>query len=141
MVHRLCLFCCKIFFIAKCFQIKMISRKIVFFFFVFGYIPKNILQCYMEDRAERAGGETCVFRKWFTKKLRVNHFSNFNKEFFDQQKLFSVWLPFYSKTNISKSENIFRKIFYSETNGVYSFGFRLGCTQGWPWELGCPSPS
>jgi hypothetical protein len=50
---------------------------------VFGYIPKNILQCCVKDRAEGAGGEASVFRKWFTKKLRVNHFSNFNKEFFD----------------------------------------------------------
>jgi hypothetical protein len=57
---------------------------------VFGYIPKNILQCCVKDRVEGAGGEASVFRKWFTKKLRVNHFSNFNKEFFDQHKLFSV---------------------------------------------------
>jgi hypothetical protein len=28
--------------------------------------------------------------KWFTKKLDINHFSNFNKGFFGLQKLFSV---------------------------------------------------
>ena len=80
--------------------------------------PKNILQCCAEDIAEGAGDETCVFGKWFTKKLGVNHFSNFNKGFSGQRKLFFVWLSFYSETNTCKSENIFRKIFYSETNGA-----------------------
>jgi hypothetical protein len=61
-------------------------RKNDFFFFaVFGLIPenvpKNILQCYAKDRAEGAEGETCVFGKWFTKKLGLNHFLNFNKGF------------------------------------------------------------
>ena len=40
---------------------------LLLFFFVFGCIPKNvlenILQCYAKDRAERAGGEVCVFGK------------------------------------------------------------------------------
>jgi hypothetical protein len=90
------LFCCKIFSIAKYFQMKMISRKMIFFFFfsVFGCIPenasKNILQCYAKDREEETRAEACVFKKWFTKKLDVNHFSNFNKGFSSQQKLFSV---------------------------------------------------
>jgi hypothetical protein len=57
---------------------------------VFGCIPENILQCYVKDRAEGAGGEACVFGKWFTKKLGVNHFPNFNKGFSGQRKLFSV---------------------------------------------------
>jgi hypothetical protein len=61
---------------------------------VFGCIPKNasenILQYCAKDRAERVGGEACVFGKWFTKKLGVNHFPNFNKGFFGQRKLFSV---------------------------------------------------
>ena len=61
---------------------KMISGKLIFFS-MFGCIlknaPKNILQCCAKDRAERVGGETCVFGKWFTKKLGVNHFPNFNK--------------------------------------------------------------
>jgi hypothetical protein len=64
------------------------------FFSVFGCIlenaPKNILQCYAKDREEVAGGEMCVFGKWFTKKLGVNHFPNFNKGFSGQRKLFSV---------------------------------------------------
>ena len=48
---------------------KMISGKMIFFFFffVFGCIPENILQRYTKDRAEGAGGETCVFGKWFMK--------------------------------------------------------------------------
>ena len=65
-----------------------------FFFFVFGCIPENtlenILQCCAKDRAEGARGEACVFGKWFTKKLGVNHFPNFNKGFSGQWKLFSV---------------------------------------------------
>ena len=73
------LFCCKIFFITKYFQMKMIF----FFFPVFGCILenalKNILQCYAKDREEEARAEACIFRKWFTKKLAINHFSNFNK--------------------------------------------------------------
>jgi hypothetical protein len=60
------------------------------FVFVFGCIPENILQCCAKDRAEGAGGEACVFGKWFTKKLGVNHFSNFNEGFSGQRKLFSV---------------------------------------------------
>ena len=55
------------------------------FFSVFGCILenalKNILQCYAKDRAEGAGGEACIFGKWFMKKLDVNHFPNFNKRF------------------------------------------------------------
>ena len=52
---------------------KIILGKIIFFFFfVFGCIPKNvsenILQYCTKDRAKGAGGETCVFGKWFTKK-------------------------------------------------------------------------
>jgi hypothetical protein len=70
---------------------KMISGKMIFFFFsVFGCIPENILQCCVKDKAEGAGGEACVFGKWFTKKLDVNHFPNFNKGFSSQRKLFSV---------------------------------------------------
>jgi hypothetical protein len=59
---------------------------------VFGCIPKNapenILQCCAKDRAERAGGEVCVFGKWFTKKLGVNHFPNFNKGFSGHENYF-----------------------------------------------------
>jgi hypothetical protein len=61
---------------------------------VFGCIPKNapenILQCCVKDRVEGVGGEAGVFGKWFTKENFVNHFSNFNKEFFDQRILFFV---------------------------------------------------
>ena len=121
---KLRLFRGKIFFITKCFQMKMIWGKMIFFIFfsVFGCIskngPENILQCRSKDIAEWAGDETCVFGKWFTKKLSVNHFPNFNKEFSGQRKLFSVWPLFYSETNTHKFENIFQKIFYSETNGA-----------------------
>jgi hypothetical protein len=52
-----------------------------FLFFVFGCIPENalenILQCYAKDRAEGAGGEVCVFGKWFTKKIGRKSFSKF----------------------------------------------------------------
>ena len=65
---------------------KMISRKMIFF--VFDCIPKNtfknILQYCVKDKAEREEGEACIFRKWFTKKLDVNHFPNFIKGFSDQ---------------------------------------------------------
>jgi hypothetical protein len=65
---------------------KMISGKMIFFFFFFffyefGCIPENILQCCVKDRVEGVGGKACVFGKWFTKKLDVNHFPNFNKGF------------------------------------------------------------
>ena len=40
-------------------------------------------------------GEACIFGKWFIKKLGVNHFSNFNKGFFSERKLFFVWPPFF----------------------------------------------
>jgi hypothetical protein len=86
---KLRLFRCKIFSITICFQMKMI-----FFFSVFGCILENalenILQYCAKYRAEGVGGEACVFGKWFTKKLGVNYFSNFNKGFSGQQKLFSV---------------------------------------------------
>jgi hypothetical protein len=69
-------------------------RGNAFFFSVFGCIPKNtpknILQCCVKDRAEKVGGEVCIFGKWFTKKNFVNHFPNFNKGFSNQRKLFSV---------------------------------------------------
>jgi hypothetical protein len=55
------------------------------FFSVFSCIPenapKNILLCCVKDRAEGAGSEVYVFGKWFTKKLGINHFPNFNKDF------------------------------------------------------------
>ena len=90
---RFRLFQRKTFSVVKCFQMQMISRK-TFVFPVFICIlenaSKNILQCCAKDREEVAGGETCVFGKWFTKKLGVNHFPNFNKEFSGQRKLFSV---------------------------------------------------
>ena len=70
----------------------MFSDKNDFFFFlVFGCIPENILQYCAKYRAEGMGDEVCVFRKWFTKKLGVNYFPNFNKGFSDQRKLFFVW--------------------------------------------------
>ena len=100
----------------------MFSDENDFFFPVFGCIPENalenILHCYAKDRAEGAEDGACIFGKWFKKKLGVNHFPNFNKGFSGQWKLFFVWPPFYSETNICKSENIFRKIFYSEINGA-----------------------
>jgi hypothetical protein len=83
-----------------CFAVKYFSMQndfrenIYIFFFVFSCILKNvsenILQCYAKDIAEGARGEACIFGKWFTKKLGVNHFSNFNKGFSSQRKLFSV---------------------------------------------------
>ena len=104
------------------FKWKWFQGKYIYIFFVFGCIPenamKNILQCCAKDRAEGAGGEAYVFGKCFTKKLSVNHFSNFNKGFSGQRKLFFIWPPFYSETNTRKSENILKKIFYNETNGV-----------------------
>ena len=66
-----------------------------------------------------------------TKKFGVNHFLNFNKGFFGQRKLFSVWPPFYSETNFCKSKNIFRKIFYRETNGALREDERKFCKNGY----------
>ncbi len=60
------------------------------FFSLFSCIPENILQCCAKDRVEGVGGEACVFEKWFTTKLGVNHFPIFNKGFSGQRKLFSV---------------------------------------------------
>ena len=48
MSFRLRLFRCKIFYIVKCFQMQMISRKIIFFQYLFAFYengPKNILHC------------------------------------------------------------------------------------------------
>jgi hypothetical protein len=47
------------------------------FFSVFDFIPENILQCCVKDRAEGVGGETCIFGKWFTKKKIRKPFSKF----------------------------------------------------------------
>ena len=81
--------------------------------------------------AREANGTLCVFcaretmgvvvcerffEKWFTKNLGVNHFLYFYIGFSGQWKLFSVWLAFYNKLNIANTKNIFRKIFYNETN-------------------------
>ena len=56
----------------------MFSDENDFFFSVFGCIsenvPENILQYCVKDRVKEVGGEVCVFEKWFTKKLGVNHF-------------------------------------------------------------------
>ena len=53
------------------------------FFSMFGCISeialKNILQYCAKDKAEGVEGEACIFGKWFTKKLDLNHFPNFNK--------------------------------------------------------------
>jgi hypothetical protein len=54
------------------------------FFSVFGCILENILQCGAKDRAKGAGGWGVHFGKWFTKKLGLNHFPNFNKRFSGQ---------------------------------------------------------
>jgi hypothetical protein len=67
-----------------------------FFFFFFSCLVafwkmlRKIFYSVVRKRVERAGGEVCVFGKWFTKKLGVNHFPNFNKGFSDQRKLFSI---------------------------------------------------
>ena len=88
-----------------------------------------------ERYSKRGGGEACIFGKWFTKKLGINYFLNFNKGFSGQRKLFSVWPPFYSETNTRKFENIFWKIFYSETNGALeSKGFWLKKTKS-TWNV------
>ena len=70
---RLHLFRCKIFSIAKCFQMKMIF----FFFSVFGCIPENILQCCAKDRAEGAGGWGLRFWKMLYEKIGRKPFSKF----------------------------------------------------------------
>ena len=61
------------------------------FFSVFGCISENpqenILQCIEQNEQ---GVRHAFFRKWFTKKLDVNYFINFNKGFSSQRKLFSV---------------------------------------------------
>ena len=127
---RLRLFRCKIFSTVKCFRMKMISGKMIFFS-VFRCIPENAPKIFYsvvwKIEQKGVGGEACVFRKLFTKKLDVNYFPNFNKRFSGQLKLFSVWPPFYSETNTHKSKNIFRKIFYSETNKAQkkNFSFAL----------------
>jgi hypothetical protein len=63
----------------------MFSDENDFFFSVFSCILenalKNILQYCVKYRAEGAGGEACVFGKWFTKKLGVNHFQILTKDF------------------------------------------------------------
>jgi hypothetical protein len=48
--------------------------------------PKNRAEGDVMQKIEQngGGGETCVLRKWFTKKFGVNHFSNFNKGFSGQ---------------------------------------------------------
>ena len=107
----------------------MFSDENDFFFSMFGCILKNVLENILQYcakyRVEGVGGVACVFGKWFTKKLDVNHFLNFNKGFSGQRKLFSVWPPFYSETNTRKSENIFQKLFYSETNEDLMFSLRV----------------
>jgi hypothetical protein len=90
---RLYLFRCKIFSIAKCFQMKMILWKMIFFpcLVAFRKILQKIFYSVVRkiEQKER-GDETCVFEKCFTKKLGVNHFPNFNKGFSSQRKLFSI---------------------------------------------------
>ncbi len=61
----------------------MISGKMIFFS-VFGCIPENARKIFynvVRKMEQKGWGEVCVCRKWFTKKLGVNHFPNFNKKF------------------------------------------------------------
>ena len=64
-----------------------------FFFFFFLYLfafRKMLLKIFynvvQKIEQKRPRGEACVFGKWFTKKLGVNHFPNFNKGFSGQRK-------------------------------------------------------
>ena len=102
---KVSLFRYKIFFIIKYFQMKIILRKIIFFLYLIVF--RKIFYSVVRKIEQKRWGETCIFGKWFTKKLGVNYFLHFNKWFFGQRKLFFVWPPFYSKTNTDKSENIF----------------------------------
>jgi hypothetical protein len=68
----------------ECFNIKNITNSsfflcLVAFWKIFYSVVRKIEQ---KDRG--GGGEACVFGKWFTKKLGVNHFPNFNKGFSSQ---------------------------------------------------------
>jgi hypothetical protein len=72
---------------------KMISGKIIFFpcLIAFQKMLRKIFYSVMRKIEQKGrGAETYVFEKWFTKKLDINHFPNFNKGFSGQQKLFSV---------------------------------------------------
>ena len=53
----------------------MILGKMIFFF-VFGRIPENILQCYAKDRAERVGVRR-GFWKMVCEKIGRKPFSKF----------------------------------------------------------------
>jgi hypothetical protein len=55
---------------------KMISGKMIFFPCLVAF-RKMLRKIF----CRRAGGEACVFGKWFTNKKFVNHFLNFNKGF------------------------------------------------------------
>jgi hypothetical protein len=72
----------------------MISGKMIFFSRLVAFwkmlwkIFNNVVRKI--EQKGRGGGEACVFGKWFTKKLDVNYFPNFNKGFFGQRKLISV---------------------------------------------------
>ena len=62
----------------------MILRKMIFFFpclVAFQKMLQKIFYSVVQKIEQKRWGEVCVFRKWFTKKLGVNHFPNFNKEF------------------------------------------------------------
>ena len=74
---------------------KMISGKMIFFFFLCLVAFRKMLwkifySVVRKIEQKEWGGETCIFGKWFMKKLGVNHFSNFNKGFSGQRKLFSI---------------------------------------------------
>ena len=87
-VLRLSLFRCKIFFIIKCFQMKMIFFQCLV---AFRKILRKIFYSVMQKIEQNEQGvRHAFFGKWFTKKLDVNHFPNFNKGFSSQRKLFSV---------------------------------------------------
>ena len=71
----------------------MISGKMIFFTCLVAFqkmLRKIFYNVVRKIEQNERGGETCVFGKWFTKELGVNHFPNFNKRFFSQRKLFSI---------------------------------------------------
>ncbi len=58
------------------------------------------------------------FGKWFTRNFFVNRFPIFSKGFSGQRQIIYVDFYFTVKQAPANDENVFRKMFYVDTNGT-----------------------
>jgi hypothetical protein len=70
------------------------------------------------EREQKESRDVKCFGKWFTENFSVNRFPNFCEGLSNQLQTISIDFYFTAKQTPANDENVLRKMFYVETNGV-----------------------